>query len=380
MIEMRSPIVMERQQLFDVGSVLTMQIVIRPKATFEQLRQAFESACHCHEIFSSRIELDASGKAYYTDCDHPQNSFSQTELSLQELIRENERIRFRLEKGEFLRGFDAPSGVVFMLHHLGEDGKSLLYLIETFLNCLSGKEPAFLPFHCLREEDLPRRSGLSLPYRITMKMLNRMWRRDKQVFTLDDLDRSFATFWKNRQTSLSVSRYDWKALDQLLKQSKEAKVSLTSWLLTDMVRAQPDQKASFGLSATHRVSGNRAMGNYSTGIIARFRYRPRKSFEQNAKRMQRLIHRRLQNVKALYMPLHVVAMLDTTLPDAMNFEHTGIFHSRASGLAAYMAGYGKKVRTMSVSNLLRSDIPLTYGPYHLENLIFIPPVVSYEKT
>ena len=86
--------------------------------------------------------------------------------------------------------------------------------------------------------------------------------------------------------------------------------------------------------------------------------------------MQRLIHRRLQYVKALYMPLHVVAMLDTTLPDAMNFEHTGIFHSRASGLAAYMAGYGKKVRTMSVSNLLRSDIPLTYGPYHLENLIF----------
>ena len=34
---------MERQQLFDVGSVLTMQIVIRPKATFEQLRQALKA-------------------------------------------------------------------------------------------------------------------------------------------------------------------------------------------------------------------------------------------------------------------------------------------------------------------------------------------------
>ena len=46
-------------------------------------------------------------------------------LSLEELIYENERRRFRIEDGEFIRGFLSHDGIVFMMHHLGGDGKYL---------------------------------------------------------------------------------------------------------------------------------------------------------------------------------------------------------------------------------------------------------------
>ena len=76
-----------------------------------------------------RIETER-GDAFYDCCASPQNSIVFKDFELSDLIREQERIRFRIESGEFLRCFvsHANSEVIkmcFLMHHLGGDGKSL---------------------------------------------------------------------------------------------------------------------------------------------------------------------------------------------------------------------------------------------------------------
>ena len=74
-----------------------------------------------------------------------------------------------------------------------------------------------------------------------------------------------------------------------------------------------------------------------------------------------------------------MGMMDSTLKDSLNLEHAGYFHSKTSSKVAELLGYGKKVKDLSITNLTRADIPLTYGDYTIKEIAFIPPIVSYAK-
>ena len=50
----------------------------------------------------------------------------------------------------------------FMMHHLGGDGKSLVYFIETFMKCLAGWECEYAPFRHLGLSDIPKDSKMPL--------------------------------------------------------------------------------------------------------------------------------------------------------------------------------------------------------------------------
>ena len=143
---MRHVIETERVDLFDVNIVITMRVLLDREIEFDRLKEAFDKACSVHEVLGSKVVLDASGEAYYEKADGQNNSFTKTDSDLLTIIKENQKKRFKIENGEFMRGFLSPDGLVFMMHHLGGDGKSLLYFIETFMNCLEGKECEFVPF------------------------------------------------------------------------------------------------------------------------------------------------------------------------------------------------------------------------------------------
>ncbi|MBP1584647.1 MAG: hypothetical protein ILP17_03045, partial [Lachnospiraceae bacterium] len=149
------------------------------------------------------------------------NSFTRTDLSLEELIRENERHRFRIEDGEFIRGFDSKDGIVLMMHHLGGDGKSFLYFIETFMRCLNGESCGFVSFRSLNLKSLPDDSKLPLFYRILTKAWNSRWHRVKRIFTFEDMDKAYAKFWKDRETKVTIKRYEKHDLGHLLEESKK---------------------------------------------------------------------------------------------------------------------------------------------------------------
>ena len=93
----------ERADLFDVNMMIAMQVIVSGNASEEKLTAAFSSAVLAFEILNCEIVIDNNGNAFYDDCASPKNSITFRDFELSDLIREQERIRFRIEDGEFMR-------------------------------------------------------------------------------------------------------------------------------------------------------------------------------------------------------------------------------------------------------------------------------------
>ena len=166
---MRYRIETERGDLFDTSIIISMLVRISEDVPFGQMKAAFEKACRVHEVLNTKVVIESSGEAYYVTSDETHNGFEDTDKSIQELIDLNERKRFHIEDGEFIRGFKSAEGILFMMHHLGGDGKSLLYFIETFMRCLNGEAVEPVPFRNLTVENIPEGSELSSLYEMLLK-------------------------------------------------------------------------------------------------------------------------------------------------------------------------------------------------------------------
>ena len=375
---MRYRIQTERIDLFDVNIVITMNVKLEKRVGFERLNEAFYKACKLHEILNLKVVIKPSGEAFYTDNDKPQNSISKTDLTLSELINENESKRFKIEQGEFIRAFDSKEGLVFMMHHLGGDGKSLLYFIETFMKCLSGVECEKIPFRNLLTDDLPKESSLPFIYRILVTMWNKKWSKTRRVFDYKDMDSAYQDFWKEHKTKIIITRYEKDVLDDLLKRANKIKVSLTSYLITKMLK-ENTKTGDVGLAVDARDDKNRSMGNQVTGVSIRYTYDDQKTFDKNAKAVHQIMIKRLRSVRFRYFALQFMGKLDPTLKDAINLERAGYFNSEFTSKVAGYLGYGEKIRDLSVTNLTRADIVLDYGVNSIKEIVFVPPIVAYAK-
>lgn len=94
-----------------------------------------------------------------------------------------------------------------MMHHLGGDGKSLLYFIETFMKCLAGIGCDYEPFRAIAPEDLPQGSSMPFIYKVLCNSWNKSWQKDKKIFGFDDLDASHEKYWKDHGSSIEITEY-----------------------------------------------------------------------------------------------------------------------------------------------------------------------------
>lgn len=91
------------------------------------------------------------------------------------------------------------------------------------------------------------------------------------------------------------------------------------------------------------------------------------------------MRKKLNNLKYKFFILHFMAALNPTLVDALNLEHADYFHSKTSGKLAKILGYSSKTKDLSITNLTKADIPIQYDNYKIDEITFVPPVVSYGK-
>ncbi len=377
-IRMRYKIETERENLFDVNMMIAMRVRLKTAVQFNMCKRAFDCAVGCHEILNSRVVIEENGDAFYVDCDSPKSSFTQSELSFEELINLNEKIRFRIENGEYIRGYYSSDGIVFLMHHLGGDGKSLLFFIETFMKILSGGSVAKVPFGRLAVSDLPADSKLPYFYELFIKSWNRKWSKVRRVFSFEDMDRAFNDFWKTHETQTTINLFDKDALDKMKKESKDAGCSLTSYLIADILRNMPFS-ADVGLAVDGRIDDSRLMGNYATGIHVKYRFDQKRSIGENAAKFNELMRPKLNDPRVRYSVLHIVGRMDPTLIDTLSLESSGCYHSKLTARFREIMSYGKKKRDLSITNLMKDVIPNKFGEYEIEDIAFVPPVVSYGK-
>ncbi|MBQ9900935.1 MAG: hypothetical protein IJM51_00900 [Clostridia bacterium] len=373
----------ERADLFDVNMMIAMQIAVTGRATEPELTEAFRGAVNSFEILGCKVVIDGEGNAYYAPCDDGQNSIAFRDFELESLIREQERIRFRLEEGEFLRCFASfaegnTMKMCFLLHHLGGDGKSLCYFIEAFLRRLSGEETEFRRAVFLNSETLPRDSKLPFLASALAKHYNRKWKKERRVFGFEDMRKAHEAFWETHHTSVRNEATGSEALLEKLNQCRNGGVGFTSYAIAEMIQDIPHEQ-DIGLAVDGRQDGNRTMSNQATGISVKYRYDRRKTLLQNAAEIDRRMKNKLSSSRYKYFILQFMKEFDPTLVDAVNLEFAGYFHSRTSAKLAKLLGYGESTKDLSITNLTRLDIPTAYGFFTLTDLIFVPPVISYGK-
>lgn len=375
---MRHKIETERENLFDVNMVISMRVRILGDVSFGQLEEAFHKAVSVYEILNSKVVIENDGNAYYADCVNPLSSFTETDLGFEELINANESVRFRIEAGEYIRGFISPDGLVFLMHHLGGDGKSLLYFIETFMSILSGAEVNNVPFDNLPVSKLPEESRLPFLYRLFVKSWNRKWKKMRRVFTYEDMDSAFDAFWHEHKTKTVIEEYGKEQFDDMLAKCKRCGCSLTSYLTAVWLKDMPGLR-DVGFAVDGRLKDERTMGNFATGIHVKYRYDDSLSIVENAVRINALMKKNLADPVMRYSVLHFTGEFDPALIDSLSLEACGAFHTKLTSRFADIMTYGKKKRDLSITNLMRACIKTDYGAVRIDDITFVPPVVSYGK-
>ena len=375
---MRYRIETERENLFDVSMVIAMRVRIIGEVSFHQLEMAFRKAVSTYEILNSGIVIEENGDAYYVECPDPLSSFTETGLGFEELIFENERVRFRIENGEYIRGFHSPDGLVFLMHHLGGDGKSLLYFIETFMSILAGEEVRKVPFDNLPVSALPEAGRLPFLYRLFIRSWNRKWKKMRRVFTYEDMDSAYDAFWHEHKTKTVIEEYGSEELNAMLDECKRCGCSLTSYLTAVWLKDMPGLR-DVGFAVDGRLKDERTMGNFATGIHVKYRYDDSLSIAENAVRINSLMKKNLADPVMRYSVLHFTGEFDPALIDSLSLEACGAFHTKLTSRFADIMTYGKKKRDLSITNLMRACIKTDYGAVRIDDITFVPPVVSYGK-
>ena len=396
----------ERQDLFDVSIVIAMRLHISGDTNDEAIRSAFDKAVRSHEILGTKVQIDEAGKAYY---EKPENACFDSnriyfeETDWQSIIHREEKKRFKLEEGEFLRCFvydhdnttDVKGvSILLLMHHLGGDGKSLVYFIETFMNYLSGRdydsvlEMRTIPAGDLSDKALKDRVG---PLAALPKIFNKKWLKDNNtVFTFQDMDDAYEKYWENHESDIREYVISPEITSKILSRCKEWNIGFTSYITTCFLRRM-GRKMDIGFAVDAREDGNKSMGNQATGISIKYVYNYNKSFRQNAVKVQKAMNTKLEDEGARNFILPFMAAFEPTLVDAINLEHAGIFNSKTSRKLAEILGYVKKTKDLSITNLTRLDIPDEYlcpvqgadmtaeKKLKIDYFSFIPPVVSYGK-
>jgi len=389
---MKNQITTERANLFDVNMMIAMRINVEGRATEEQLRRAFERAVSSHEILNTFVEIDEDGNAWYepvdeeTDADYGNTgnqSITFCKGNWRDILREQEQIRFRVEEGEFLRAIcyrltDHSFHILFCMHHLGGDGKSLVYFIQTFMEALCGKELEYREMQLLTPDTMTKASGLPFLYKMMVRKYNRKWKKERCVFSFEDLDLAHQNYWMNHETAVQEVTLTEKRIQKMLSDCKAWHIGFTAYITT-MFLKQLGGKRDIGYAVDGRQDENRAMGNQATGISVQAYYDEKRSFEENAVIIHKKMNKKLGQPIYKYFILHFMAAFDPCLVDAVNLEHAGIFTGKTPQALAKQLGYGDIKKDLSITNLSRLDIPHIYGQYRICDFCFIPPVISNGK-
>ncbi|MEE1078068.1 MAG: hypothetical protein UIC64_03335 [Agathobacter sp.] len=372
----------ERADLFDVNMMILMSIDVIGCVEDSQIMQAFHNAVNTHEIFGTKVVIDEKGNAYYEPCNRKNNTLRFCDQSMSEILNEQEKIRFRIEAGEFLRAFVRRNQkgftITFLLHHLAGDGKSLCYFMESFMMSLADQELKYIPMKHIIVEELMPRSKMPFIYKLFVKYYNDKWKKEKKIFDFSDIDNSFKQFWEKHKTVVETRIIGESELLSMKNMCHDNHIGLTSFLIADHIKNTIGAQ-NIGLAVDGRLDGNRCMGNQATGISIKYKYRRNKDIICNAKKIDHAIKKKLTNVQYKYFIRHLMAAFDGTLIDAVNLEYSKSFTSTVSKKLATVLGYGEKTKDLSISNLTTIDIPTRYGEFSIDNVTFVPPVVSYGK-
>lgn len=371
-------ILAERPNLFEPNDYITFRIKISGTANAGELVSAVKEAYKANESTMSRIILRDDGAAFYEKLSHSGCKVEILQKDWREIIRENEKLPFDLKNGELVRSFIVPgeNGIVLLImaHHLAGDGKAVVYFTQSVMNALSGDEFQYKPMLPLAEET----RKLPLFIRLYTAALNRKWQKNGgRVFTWEDYYRIHSRYWEKSASCIHSQTLSTEQTALLREKAHKAGVSVNSLLVAAFLQADIENRVT-GVPVSVRGKSDKSMTNKTSAISINHRYSGRRSFTQNAKLVHRKVRRAVK--KNRMFVLRFVKELSPAIIDGVLLSTHGCLHNQLAEKLARVMGYmGKSKRDLGVTNLTVIDIPAVYGGNRIEDMIFIPPVVSYSN-
>lgn len=369
-------IVTERPDLFEPNVYITMCVELAEKIDPCQLRAAIEQAYKANEAAMSKIVLE-QGVAYYEKQSVSGCKIIITDKDWTELVRENEKKPFAIDRGELIRTFiipaEADTKIMIMAHHLAGDGKSILYFVQDIMNALAENPPAYKPLVLLKRNSFSD-TRLSASAKLFVHYCRRKWKNC--YFTWQDYYNLHNKYWKTACSDIKYETLSAAETEQIIEKAREAGCSVNSYLVT-MFLQRFRKKCEVGIPVSIRESGNESMVNLTSGIRIIHRFDPKKSFAENGVQVHGKIKRKLKNKRKFV--LKFLAELPGTLLDAVLLTAHGCYSHRLAEKTAKIMGYIGKIRDLGITNLTEIDIPVVYGSYKIKNIIFVPPAVSYSQ-
>lgn len=380
---MKNHILSERVNLFEPNVYIQFLVQIGGKVSPEALKNAVETAYTVNEATMSRIVLGENGEVYYERMRKSGCKAIIMEGDFQEIIRENEKLPFEINRGELMRAFIIPSknhmALLLMAHHLAGDGKSMVYFLSDVMNILAGKEVNEKPMKLMTKESFPKKSPLSLPVKLLISKFNRSWRKNGRVFTWEEYAMVHEKYWKAHSSQVLSKTFSKGEFSRIKENAKEAGVSINSYVITAFLQADKHNHV-VGIPVDVREQNQDSMSNQVGGLSLDYRYSDKKTFAENAKAVHQKIYKQLKTPAKKYFVLQFVSAFIPSLIDSVLLCTHGCYQNEISEkLAEIMVYTGDKTRDLGVTNLGILPISGIYGEYKIEKLLFLPPAVSYAR-
>ena len=125
-----------------------------------------------------------------------------------------------------------------------------------------------------------------------------------------------------------------------------------------------------------REKGDKSMTNLTSGISISHRFVEKKTFEENARCVHEKIRKAVKQNK-MFVLQFMAGFLPSIIDGVLLSTHNCVQNPLLKKLAMVMGYAGKKKRDLGVTNLTVLDIPEVYGENRIEEIIFIPPSISY---
>lgn len=369
--------------LFDPCIYISSLSSLEGDVTAEEIKAAVEKAYTQNETTMSKIILDG-GNAYYQKMDATGCTVFIEERGWRELMYESERDPFRINEGELFRIYIIPNPskkehtIFMMAHHIAADGKSLFLLLEDILANLSGKEVEYRTLHTEGFRIIPKNVQPPRYIRSFAKPLNAMWQKNKKIFNWDDYYEIHRQFWKSRKLEVELETIEKEELALIKAECKELGITVNSYIVTKIMKEHPEYKTLvFPISLREN---SRAIANQAVVVKLSYEYDKKRSFQENAQRLHKIIKLHMGDENKKYMVSAVVRLLDPVLIDAaLMYTYAG-YKNKAAEIAAKQIGYyGNKKSDVAVTNLTNISIQSDYGRFRLKSTLGIAARMSALK-
>ena len=375
----RIQLMAERFFLFDPSIYMNVIFTIDGQISAEKIRAAIEKTFAQNQTTMSKAVLDKKGRLYLEEMGRTGCHVCVDSRDWQEIRREQERLPFRINEGEFLRAFITPketgTDVYLMAHHMMADGSGLLILVDDIMNNLAGFPVKYKPTEVMQRKAVIRKGDLPFMARFRLRLLNGLWAREKRIFTWEDYYQIHETYWKDKSTYFEFTTIEAEELAAIKQECRELGITVNSYLVAKIMKNYPEDHI-LGVPVSLRGKSS-SISNMITSLMLEYQYDTDKSLRDNALRAHQIIQEGLASEPMRYHIPQFVAILDPTLMDAAVAHYVLGFETEAARKASHVIGYTSNLGTdVGITNLGVLDVKTQYGDYRITNMIGIPPHVS----